>query len=404
MQSPLTSHSHPHDAAGREPAAELRATRGRVILSGYYGYNNLGDEAILTAIVQQLRSLEPDLGIVALSGDPARTSRALGVESIHRLDMPGIFQALREASLFISGGGSLLQDVTGLGSVPYYLGLVKMAQLLKVRTMFLGQGIGPLNLPTSRWMVGQVARQLDAIAVRDQGSRELLASCGVPIDRITLTADPVLALDPAPAERVDAIWRSLGLEAGKPVIAVAIRPWSDWFERQLKAFSAVLAQQATAWNAQILLLPFHRPDDEALNEELRYCLETRPDEHRPHVVELEEPLMPDEMIGLLARVDLLVGMRLHALIMAAASAVPSVGLVYDPKVKAFADLAGFPTISSVSALEDSSRLDAVLTSVWADREGVRAALRDKQTQWRGQALRNAELAIDCVRNAHVRHA
>lgn len=388
----------PH--SGREQAS----VPGRVILSGYYGYNNLGDEAILTAIVQQLRALEPGLGIVALSGDPAKTSRALGVESIHRLDMPGIMQALRRASLFISGGGSLLQDVTGLGSVPYYLGLVKMAQLFGVRTMFLGQGIGPLNLPTSRWMVGQVARQLDAIAVRDQGSRELLASCGVPLDRIALTADPVLALDPAPAERVDAIWQGLGLEPGKPVIAVAIRPWSDWFERQLKAFSAVLAQQATSWGAQILLLPFHRPDDEALNAELRYCLETRPEEHRPHVVELEEALKPDEMIGLLSRIDLLVGMRLHALIMAAASAVPSVGLVYDPKVRAFAELAGFPTISSVQALEDSGQLDAVLTRVWADRAGVRAALEEKQAVWRAQALRNAELAIACVRNSHVRHA
>lgn len=388
----------PH--TGREQAS----VPGRVILSGYYGYNNLGDEAILTAIVQQLRTLEPNLGIVALSGDPAHTSRALGVESIHRLDMPGIYQAMRGANLFISGGGSLLQDVTGLGSVPYYLGLVKMAQLLKVRTMFLGQGIGPLNLPTSRWMVGQVARSLDAIAVRDQASRELLASCHVPLDRIALTADPVLALDPAPAARVDEIWNGLGLLPDKPVIAVAIRPWSDWFERQLKAFSAVLAQQATAWNAQILLLPFHRPDDEALNAELRYCLETRPDEHRPHVVELSAALKPDEMIGLLSRVDLLVGMRLHALIMAAASAVPSVGLVYDPKVRAFADLAGFPTISSVTALEDSGQLDAVLTQVWADRVAVKAALREKQTAWRAQALRNAEMAIACVRNANVRHA
>lgn len=365
----------------------------RVLVSGFYGYNNLGDEAILESIVQQVRGFAPDAEIVALSGSPLQTSRRLGIEAVPRLGMAAIAKEMKRADLFISGGGSLLQDVTGFGSVPYYLGLVKMAQLMGVKTMFLGQGIGPLNMPHSRWMVGAVARQADVLTVRDQASRELLARCGVPIDRITLTADPVLALDPAPAEEVDALWAELGLDPTKPTLGVAIRPWSSWFERQLKSFSAVLAQQATAWDAQIVLLPFHRPDDELLLEELSYCLETRPEAHRPKVVTLTEHLPPRQMMGLLSRLDLLVGMRLHALIMGAAVAVPSIALVYDPKVAAFADLAGFPTIESVTALEDSDQIVKTLDQVWAHRAELKQSLTAKRDTWRATALKNAELAV-----------
>lgn len=396
----LTSPADSRPLAQSPPAAQA----GRIVLSGYYGFANLGDEAILTALVQQLREAAPEASLVALSGDPAHTRRTLGIEAVHRLDAPGVFNALRGASLFVSGGGSLLQDVTGLGSVPYYLGLIKLAQLLGVRTMFLGQGVGPLNLPSSRWLVGQVARAADALTVRDEASRDLLSRCGVPKSRIQLTADPVLALAPAPKDEIDALWARLGLEPGRPTIGVAIRPWSTWFERQLKAFSAVLAQHALTHDAQVLLLPFHRPDDVLLHAELRECMAMRPEGHRPPVVTLEAPLAPAEMMGLLGRLDLLVGMRLHALIMAAASATPAIGLVYDPKVSAFSDLAGFPTIASITALEDSDNLARTMAQVWEHREAVRVDLKARQARWREQALENVAIAAELARRQDARTA
>jgi polysaccharide pyruvyl transferase WcaK-like protein len=164
-----------------------------------------------------------------------------------------------------------------------------------------------------------------------------------------------------------------------------------------------LAQQATAWDAQIVLLPFHRPDDELLLEELSYCLETRPEAHRPKVVTLTEHLPPRQMMGLLSRLDLLVGMRLHALIMGAAVAVPSIALVYDPKVAAFADLAGFPTIESVTALEDSEQIVKTLDQVWAHRAELKQSLTAKRDTWRATALKNAELAVALGRS-HAHHA
>lgn len=371
----------------------------RVVVSGYYGYNNLGDEAILTALTQQLRAASPGIEIVALSGNPSRTSTTLGIQAVDRLSLPSVWRALKNADLFVSGGGSLLQDVTGLGSVPYYLGLMRLAKLAGTPTMMLGQGVGPLGLPTSRWMVGKAVSDLEAVTVRDDDSRDLLVRCGVPRERIELTADPVLALEPASPENARELWDRLGLIDGRPTIAVSVRPWATWYERQLKAFSAVLAQRAAAWDAQILLLPFHRPDDEPLVEELRDCLLTRPEAHRPHVVVLEEALGPQAMMAALGKVDLLVGMRLHALIMGAAMNVPAIGLVYDPKIAAFAKLAGYPTIESVTALEQSDQLASLMERTWDGRDALRAALAAKQTSWKAQAMRNAEIAVAVARSA-----
>lgn len=365
----------------------------RIILSGYYGYNNLGDEAILTALVQQLRALAPDVAITALSADPAGTRRTLGIDAVHRMDALAIARAMRQADVFASGGGSLLQDVTGLGSVPYYLGLVKLAQALGTRTMFLAQGVGPLNHALSRHLVGRVARSADALAVRDTGSRDLLVRCGVPPGRIALTADPVLALAPASREAVAPLLRGLGLEPGRPTIGVALRPWRTWYERQLKAFSAVLAQEALARDAQILLLPFHQPDDLAIHAELNVCLEARPGAHRPRVATLTASVGPAEMMGLLGALDLMIGMRLHALIMAAAVATPAIGLVYDPKVAAFAGRVGFATVDSITAIADSTEFEQLLASVWENREAHKAALEATLPALKEEALKNAELAL-----------
>jgi polysaccharide pyruvyl transferase WcaK-like protein len=177
-------------------------------------------------------------------------------------------------------------------------------------------------------------------------------------------------------------------------MAISVRPWASWYERQLKAFSSVLAQRAAEWDAQILLLPFHRPDDELLIEELHHCLITRPEGHAPKVVTLLDQLQPEEMMGLLSRVDLLIGMRLHALIMGAACAVPAVALVYDPKVSAFAGMAGYPTIASVTDLENGEAVGQLLARVWDDRQGLKTVLRERQASWRELALRNVDVALE----------
>ncbi|MEB3328650.1 MAG: polysaccharide pyruvyl transferase CsaB [Candidatus Sericytochromatia bacterium] len=396
--------------AGSNPlAAPAPATRGdapgpaRVVVSGYFGFDNLGDEAILTALAELLAEQAPEAKLVALSADPPATRR-LGIEAISRLDLPAIWTEMRRASLFVSGGGSLLQDVTGPGSVPYYLGLLALARLAGTPAMMLGQGVGPLQRASSRQLVGAVVSRLQAVTVRDDASAALLEACGVRASAIEVTADPVLALKPASTAVVDRVWDDLGLTAARPVLAVSLRPWRTWTEQGLKSLSAVLGQLAGEWDAQVLLLPFHRPDDRWLLDELAQCLDARPVAQRPTTVMAEAALSPAEMMGVLQRVDMVVGMRLHALIMAAAAGTPCVAVVYDPKVEAFAGQAGFPVVPSVEAFRESEVLADTLRGAWLGRLEARTLLKERASAWRQRARRNVEVALGVAEQRQVRHA
>ncbi len=361
----------------------------RVVISGYYGFGNLGDEAILSTVVQQLG---PRADLVVLSADPARTSLEHGVRAIGRTDMAAILQELRGASLFLSGGGGLMQDVTGPFSVAYYGGLLKIAQMMRVPTMVFGQGVGPLGSPFNRMLVKAAFSGTRVMTVRDQASVDLLAAMRLPRDRVVLTADPVLCLEPADAGRIAQIWAGTGLRADVPTIGISVRPWHTWFERQFKVFSSVISHVASATGAQVLLLPFQQPGDERITEELRDCLSYRPERQAPAVAMLHEQLSPQEMLGLIGRLDMVVAMRLHAVIMAAARGVPAVGIAYDPKVAHFSAQWGFPVISSVEALEDAATLEETLMGLWRDRHAFRERMQEASTAIVGRARLNFEHA------------
>ena len=106
----------------------------RLVLSGYYGFDNSGDEAVLQSILLALRAEGEAAGIrvepIVLSGNPDRTRRMYGVEAVHRMKPTELLKAIRRCDGVISGGGSLLQDATGKLSIPYYLGVLKLAQWL----------------------------------------------------------------------------------------------------------------------------------------------------------------------------------------------------------------------------------------------------------------------------------
>ncbi len=361
----------------------------RIVVSGYYGFGNLGDEAILATIIQQLGSRAE---IVVLSADPARTAVEHGVKAIGRMDMAAFFQELGGANLFLSGGGGLMQDVTGPFSAAYYSGLLSIAQLRGVPTMVFGQGVGPLKSAFNRMLVKATFGRTRVMTVRDQASVDLLTELRLPADRIVLTADPVLCLEPADPGRISQIWAGTGLRSDLPTIGISVRPWHTWFERQFKTFASVISHVASSCGAQVLLLPFQQPGDERITEELRDCLSYRPDAQMPPVAMLNEILSSQEMLGLIGRLDLVVAMRLHAVIMAAAGGVPAVGIAYDPKVAHFAALWNFPVIASVEALEEANQLEETIMGLWRDRHDFRTRMRDASAEIIGRSRLNFDHA------------
>ena len=355
-----------------------------VTLSGYYGYGNAGDEAVLAGLVTALRArrTEEELEIVALSGRPAETEAAHGIRAADRYKPAALLRALSRTDILLSGGGSLLQDVTSAHSVFYYLGVVRLAQMLGKKTMFIAQGIGPLLRPRTRKLVASIASRLDAITVRDEASARLLREIGVGRPPVEVTADPALLLAPARPVSLDGEW-----------VAVALRPWAG---RDVPLAETVArACHAALPRARMMAIAMQPQKDSAIGE---HFARLRHQEGDGEVagVSLARPdslLVPLEpLLENLAACDMVIGMRLHALILAAACAVPAVALSYDPKVTAFMAQSGqADAVHDLAA--NTPDLAALLQRVWDARAARADALRTRLPSLRAAAQRNADVAL-----------
>lgn len=109
----------------------------RLVLSGYYGFYNVGDEAILQSIIKALHEEDPTLELVVLSNDPDYTRKMYGVEAVNRWDIRAIYKEIKRSNGLISGGGSLLQDKTSIKSILYYTGIMRIARFFEEAVLYL---------------------------------------------------------------------------------------------------------------------------------------------------------------------------------------------------------------------------------------------------------------------------
>ncbi len=300
----------------------------RLLLSGYYGFGNTGDEAILEAVIAGVRRVMPDAEMCVLSAAPAATSARHEIEAADRWDVGAQAAQIRRADVLIQGGGGLYQDSTSKLSVFYYLNQLWMARLFRTPYAILAQGVGPLRSTVLRGaLVGSFARAR-LLTLRDHASAADLEQWGLKTPEPIVTADPVLQLAPCTEERCSALLEGMGL-ADEPFMVVALRHWPG-----VEAALDAVAHYLNAAARPVLLLPFQYDQDidiaRRLHGELEGGLGRVP----------EAPLQPAEIIGLIAHAEEVLAMRLHALIMACAVGTTAAGLAYDPKVNAFCRRSG----------------------------------------------------------------
>ena len=195
----------------------------KVVISGYYGFNNSGDNAILKAIVKELRKADSSLEITVLSKNPSETEQVYKINAVNRFKPIEIIKAIKGCDLFISGGGSLLQDVTSTRSILYYLGLMRIAKFFRKPVMVYANGIGPINRRINRLWTKNILNKVDFITLRDENSRIFLEELEVTNKRIKVTADPVFTLEASQDSVVDNIFKTERIPQDKPLVGVSIR-------------------------------------------------------------------------------------------------------------------------------------------------------------------------------------
>lgn len=353
-----------------------------VLVAGYYGFGNTGDEAILQAIVSKLGDRAR---LTVVSGNPARTRERHGVETVPWRDVLSIADAVRASDLVLVGGGGLFQDYEELdpstlltprhGGITFYAGPAVLAAAAAKPVALYGLGFGPLASPEARRIVRAVAEAASFLSVRDEGSRDLLVATWVAAGRIRLSADPAFLLAPERVRPEDLLI-GMGIEPRAPIAGVSLRPWSRGVDPEVWEgdVAAALDLFLERTGGTLVFVPFEkspwsREDDFALNA--RMCRRLR---HADRALALPGLLPPPETAGLLAGCDLVVAMRLHAGLFAIAGGVPPVAIAYDPKVAALFSRAGLQDfVEPLNGLSTES-LFTKMERALAERPRLQAAL------------------------------
>lgn len=359
-------------------------------MSGYYGFNNAGDEAILGGIITAFRDIDPEIRFTVISGKVANTRKVHGVEAVSRGDFRAIWRAMDRADLLLSGGGSLLQDVTGTKSILYYLGIVSLGKLHRLPTVFYAQGIGPVTGLVGRSLVPLVGNAVDLVMVRDAESAQAIRKLGVRRPDVRVTADAALVL-PAPArEEGEAVLERFGFHLPRrPVIGVSVRPWKLAGGQALQAMAEALDELARAYGATILFIPMQQPHDVTAARQIASRM-------KAPTLEFAGDVTYREVQALVAACDVMVGLRYHALVFAALSRIPLVGLSYDPKNDSFLRLLGQSAVGTAREL-DPARLQAAVRDAFERAPEIRQQYDRVMERLIPQSRENAQLTVDIMK-------
>ncbi len=326
--------------------------RRGVIISGAHGMGNIGDEAALSGILSDLRSLDPSMPICVLSRNPKETAAKHAVESLHSFNLPALWKALRSCALFISGGGTLIQDISSTRSLLYYLFCLRLAKKRGCSVMMYGCGIGPLRKKANRKKAARIINSsVDAITLREEESRETLRSLGISSPEIVSATDPALFIEDINQSYLRSLMQKCGLEEGENYICFCLRPWGD-FPRKAELFSRASDYAYEKHGLKSVFLPMNAQEDSAFAAKVAELCKYSP-------VIIKERFSAKETAGLISKMNMLVGVRLHALVFAAKNAVPTVGISYDPKVAAFLKYIGRGNFAAANALTETKLFEMI---------------------------------------------
>ncbi|WP_438351987.1 polysaccharide pyruvyl transferase CsaB [Paenibacillus sp. FA6] len=376
-------------------------TPQRIVISGYYGYNNSGDEAVLQSILTALQEQAEVAGLllqpVVLSIDPEWTMSTYGVEAVHRMKLGEVRQAIKNSCGLISGGGSLLQDATGSKTIPYYLGVIKLAQWMRKPTFIYSQGVGPVSRGMFHPMIKSVFNQCAYISVRDHESSELLQQMGVQGSIIDVVPDPVMGLQLRNDRMLSNTDVQNDVDAMNheelPIIGISIRYWEKDRKELVKIVEG-LQQVMTRQPLHVRFLPFHLPSDV---EASQFMIDLLGDvaSKGSRVSLCSDIVLPQDMLEEISKCQIIIGMRLHSLIYAANVQVPMIGISYDPKIDHFLQRLELQPVGDTSSL-DADKLASALEQLLFHEEAWREVHAVQIDQLKQEASTPAKRIVEYI--------
>lgn len=348
-----------------------------ILICGYYGYGNMGDESLLSVITDECKRQHPALKICALSANPEQTKSDHGIDAVARFDPERIAQVMERSKMLLFGGGNLLQDKTSTHSLLYYTHILRMAKKRGMRILIYANGIGPLFREKNRERTATALRLADAISLRDPHSFEFVKSI-CPASPVRLTFDPAVLTEqkefPVPCEHYFVVVPKKSSPASTDTLVRLIRTLA----------------QATGMSP--FLISMYDKQDMAFVK----TIASRTD------ASVCRPQNAGECIGLLAKAKLVISSRLHGLVYATAAACPMMGYSDDEKLFSYLDHIGFGTNDVLPCgISVNASADAVIgraMEILRQSEACRAALSRSLQERKALAKQEIREAILLLEN------
>lgn len=291
----------------------------KVAISGYYGFKNFGDEAILSVLINHLKALK-NVDITVFSSDTNYTSKTYSVNAVKRFDLKNVIKTIQNSDVLISGGGSLLQDVTSLKSVIYYSLIIALGLLFNKKVIIFAQGIGPLNKKLSQFIVRNLLKNCSLVTVRDEKSLALLKDWNIDAE---LVCDPIYSLD-------------VVQEFRENTIGVQLREFKTMNYNLLHKLALFIANKFSDKKVEIFSL--QESQDLELCKKFEQILKTL----NP---EVSTEIVTDDIVNKISKLSYLIAMRFHAILVALKCGIKTCAINYDVKVEKLANEAAIPLIS-----------------------------------------------------------
>ncbi len=360
----------------------------RVLISGYYGYNNAGDDALLAAILSNIKEKCPSAQFTVLSNQPSQTIELYSqyaVDSIYRFNIFALNESLANINLLISGGGSLIQDGTSTRSMLYYLWVILAAKRKGVPVMLYANGIGPVNIPKNRRRAAKVLNNVDYITLRESDSVRELKEMGVNRPPIELTADPVFGLVPSENATKPVLD---GLKSNERYFSCAVRPWKHMEADAPRKIAEFCDYAADKYKLRPIFILMQGVKDLPSANSVTELMKVK-----PVIVTLKGDA--GELLSILKGAEFAISMRLHTLIYAARAGVPLIALSYDPKVTALMHELEMPYCQPVDNI-DADLLKQYVDDILINSDSIKKRLAEKCGQLSERVKRDAEIAVSLI--------
>lgn len=371
---------------------------------------NVGDEAILSNMVADLRATIPNLQISVVSSNPQGALAAYDVEEVPAKDIEKMIKTAQASDLIVLGGGGIFYDYWGFNTSDLltsdhtghgiFVDVALLATLLDKPLMLYAVGVGPLFTQTAKYFTKIVFQEADEITVRDIESKQTLIELGIDEDQVKVTADPVFS------NQMDVLssYSSLieidtkCLER-KPVLGVVLRSWQvkqsdkqSWESEVAQALDRFIEEKG----GSVLFIPFFLQKEDVHDVETVRKVQQGMKNSASTMI-ISENVTPAEKLRYLKESDFVLGMRLHSIIFAVKYGIPAVSIAYDPKVNSLMAAIGKSDLNLELGKADAESIVSKLFKVYDSRESIRKDFREINHKFADLAMENAKIAQGLIK-------